>query len=100
MLSWFGHYYKSQPSDAQDPRINLVEADLQGPPPVTIINAQADPLRSDGETLAAVLRQAGVPVEQRVFEGTTHEFFGMGKVVPAALQAKQYAVRRRQADLD
>ncbi|QNE04726.1 alpha/beta hydrolase [Croceicoccus marinus] len=99
-LNWFGYYYKSQPSDAQDPRINLVEADLQGLPPVTIINAQADPLRSDGETLAAALRQAGVPVEQRVFEGTTHEFFGMGKVVPAALQAEQYAVRRMQADLD
>lgn len=99
-LNWFGYYYKSQLSDAQDPRINLVEADLQGLPPVTIINAQADPLRSDGETLAAALRQAGVPVEQRVFEGTTHEFFGMGKVVPAALQAEQYAVRRMQADLD
>lgn len=67
---------------------------------MTIINARVDPPRSDGETLAAVLRRASVPVEQRVFEGTTHEFFGMGKVVPAALEAEQHAVRRMQADLD
>lgn len=99
-LNWFGYYYKSAPSDAQDPRVDLVDADLAGLPPVTIINAQADPLRSDGETLATALRRAGVPVEQRVFEGTTHEFFGMGKVVPAALMAEQYAVRRLEADLD
>ncbi len=98
-LNWFGYYYKSAPSDARDPRIDLVNADLAGLPPVTIINAEADPLRSDGETLAAALRRAGVSVEQRVFEGTTHEFFGMGKVVPAALLAEQYAVRRLQADL-
>lgn len=98
-LDWFGYYYKSRPSDAQDPRINLVAADLRGLPPTTIINAQADPLRSDGETLAQAMRRAGASVEQRVFEGTTHEFFGMGKVVPAALQAEQYAVRRMRADL-
>lgn len=99
-LNWFGYYYMRTKADAQDPRLNLVSADLAGLPPTTIINAEADPLRSDGETLAQAMKQAGVSVEQRVFPGTTHEFFGMGKVVPAALEAEQYAVRRIQADLD
>jgi len=98
-LNWFGYYYKSRPSDGQDPRVNLVAADLSGLPPTTIINAQVDPLRSDGETLAAAMRRAGVSVEQRTFPGVTHEFFGMGKVVPTALQAEQYAVSRLRADM-
>ena len=94
MLDWFGYYYSKTMADGQDPRINLVAADLAGLPPVTIVNAQIDPLRSDGETLAGALRSAGVPVQQRTFPGVTHEFFGMGKVVKGAYDAEGYAVAR------
>jgi len=97
MLGWFGHYYSATPADMQDPRINLVAANLRGLPPVTIINAQIDPLRSDGETLAEALRRAGNRVEQRTFPGVTHEFFGMGKVVRGAYDANAYAVQRIRA---
>jgi acetyl esterase/lipase len=99
MLGWFGHYYSKAPADQQDPRINLVTANLRGLPPVTIINARIDPLRSDGETLAGALRQAGVTVEQRTFEGVTHEFFGMGAVVRGAYEANLYAVERLKSAL-
>ncbi|MDB5696473.1 MAG: lipase, partial [Sphingomonas bacterium] len=92
MLRWFGHYYSSTTADQQDPRINLVRANLRGLPPVTIVNAQIDPLRSDGDTLAAAIRNAGGRVEQRTFPGVTHEFFGMGKVVRGAYDANEYAV--------
>jgi acetyl esterase/lipase len=84
----------------RDPRINLVAADLRGLPPVTIVNAQIDPLRSDGETLAVALRRAGNRVEQRTFDGVTHEFFGMGKVVRGAYDANDYAVRRLRVAFD
>ncbi len=94
MLTWFGHYYSRTMADMQDPRINLVAADLRGLPPVTIVNAQIDPLRSDGETLATALRTARVPVVQRTFPGVTHEFFGMGKVVRGAYEAEMFAVGR------
>ena len=94
MLGWFSHYYSKSKADAKDPRINLVAADLHGLPPVTIVNAQIDPLRSDGETLAAALRAAKVPVEQRTFPGVTHEFFGMGTVVGGAADAESYAISR------
>ncbi len=99
MLGWFGHYYAKSVADMQDPRINLVAANLRGLPPVTIVNAQIDPLRSDGETLAEALRTAGVRVEQRTFPGVTHEFFGMGAIVRGAYDANQYAVERLKTAL-
>ncbi|MEO7408008.1 MAG: hypothetical protein ABIZ92_13450 [Vicinamibacterales bacterium] len=35
-------------------------------------------LRSEGQALAKALEGAGVAVASRNFEGSTHEFFGMG----------------------
>ena len=96
MLSWFSYYYGHTAANLQDPRINLVAADLHGLPPTTIINAQNDPLRSDGETLAIAMQAAGDPVERRVYPGVTHEFFGMGRVVRAAYDAETYSVQRLQ----
>ena len=94
MLPWFGYYYSKTKADQQDPRINLVKANLRNLPPVTIVNAQIDPLRSDGETLEAALRSAGDRVERRTFDGVTHEFFGMGAVVRGAYDANEYAIGR------
>jgi acetyl esterase/lipase len=94
MLGWFGHYYARSKADMRDPRIDLVRADLRGLPPTTIINARIDPLRSDGETLADAMRAAGDRVEQKTFEGVTHEFFGMGTVVRGAYDANAWAVTR------
>ncbi len=96
-LMWFGQHALRGPQDMQDPRFNLVAANLRGLPPVTIVRAQIDPLRSDGETLEAALRRAGVRVEARTFEGVTHEFFSMGRVVADARAANTYAVGRLRA---
>lgn len=92
MLGWFGYYYSTTKADQMDPRINLVKANLKGLPPTTIVNAQIDPLRSDGETLATAMRAAGDKVEQRTFPGVTHEMFGMGAVVRGAYDANMYAI--------
>lgn len=99
MLGWFGYYYSRTKADQRDPRIDLVRADLRGLPPVTIVNAQIDPLRSDGETLARALRNAGNDVDQRTFPGVTHEFFGMAKVVRGAADAQTYGFARVTAAL-
>ena len=99
MLRWFTHYWAGTPNDSNDPRINLVAADLRGLPPTTIINAANDPLRSDGETLAVALRSAGDSVEQRTFPGVTHEFFGAGQIVDGAVAAETYAVTRLKSAL-
>ena len=91
MMSWFFDKYQRTPADRMDPRINLVGADLKGLPPITIVNAQIDPLRSDGEMLAAKIRDAGGSVVQKTYDGVTHEFFGMGAVHSKAKDAESYA---------
>ena len=91
MMSWFFQNYLNGPQDLSNPRVNLIAADLSGLPPTTIINAQIDPLRSDGEMLAQKLTAAGVSATQRTFDGVNHEFFGMAPVVDTALAAQQMA---------
>jgi len=91
LMSWFFENYLNGAQDRADPRVNLVAADLHGLPPTTIINAQIDPLRSDGELLARKLGAAGVDVQQKTYDGVTHEFFGMGPVVDEAKSAEQMA---------
>ncbi|ALA59242.1 alpha/beta hydrolase [Nitrospira moscoviensis] len=100
MMQWFFEKYLQSPSDAGDPRISLVEADPAGLPPTTVITAGIDPLRSDGRRYAERLRRAGVPVTYRNFEGVTHEFFGMGAVVPDARQAVQLAAKDLNQSFD
>jgi acetyl esterase/lipase len=99
MLGWFSFYYSTSTADMKDPRVNLVAADLRNLPPTTIVNAQNDPLRSDGETLSEAMKKAGDSVEQRTFPGVTHEFFGMGAVVGGAKEAEDYAIGRLQPAL-
>ncbi len=89
-MQWFFRYYPRSPADLRDRRISLIRANLRGLPPTTIVNAQIDPLRSDGEQLAAALRAAGVRVSQRTWNGVTHEFFGMAAVVDKAKEAQAY----------
>jgi acetyl esterase len=93
MMAWFGDKVFGKPDDKKDPRVDLLDADLKGLPPVTIINAQIDPLRSDGDMLTAALKKAGVRVEHKVYTGVTHEFFGMAAVVAKAKQAQELAGR-------
>lgn len=99
LMAWFFHYVARDPTDLMDPRINLVAANLQGLPPVTIVAAQIDPLRSEGELLAQHLQSQGVTVERREFAGTTHEFFGADSLIPGAREAQQWAGARLRASL-
>lgn len=96
MIEWFMDKLVRTPADKADTRLDLVNADLAGLPPVTIINAQIDPLRSDGEMLEDALQKAGVPVERKVYTGVTHEFFGTGAVVAKAREAQAYAAAQLQ----
>ena len=78
-----------------DPRIDLVDrADFAQMPPTTFVLAQIDPLRSGGETLAARMQAAGVPVEARLYQGVTYDFFGLGAQVPEAAAAETFVADR------
>jgi acetyl esterase len=92
MMVWFFDKVLNSEADKQDPRLNLVSADLKNLPPITIINAEIDPLRSDGDMLADKLKAAGNNVTHKIFAGVTHEFFGMDAVVAKAGEAQDFAV--------
>jgi acetyl esterase len=92
MMAWFFDKTLSGPADKTDPRLDLVHAKLSLLPPVTLINAQIDPLRSDGAILEEALKQASVPVVRREYEGVTHGFFGAAAVLPTAKKAQSFAV--------
>ena len=96
-MTWFFRHTLATPADAQSPMISLTRAPLAGLPPTTIVNAQIDVLASDGEELAAALTAAGVANERRVFDGVTHEFFGMAAVLDQAAAAQTYAAGRLRA---
>jgi acetyl esterase len=100
MMTWFFTHYTRTPADARDPRLNLLLADLKGLPPTTIVTAQVDPLRTDGELLAARLKAAGVSVELRNYENVAHEFFGQGAVVPSARDAVSFAAAELRKAFD
>jgi acetyl esterase len=89
MMAWFFKHYGA---DAKSPyALPLKNASLKGLPPATVIAAEIDPLRDEGKAYADKLQQAGVKVDYKLYDGVTHEFFGMGAVVPKAKDAEQYA---------
>lgn len=105
-MQWcFRHAFQTR-ADAADPRIDLVgRRDFKGLPPVTLILAEIDPLRSEGEELAEVLHAQGVSVDLRVYDGVTQGFFGLGTLVNKAMFAQSqaannlveaFALRRRK----
>lgn len=75
-----------------DRQIDLVNReDLAGLAPVTLVLAELDPLRSEGEALAKALETAEVPVNCWTYGGVTQGFFGLGLVVTKALFAQSDA---------
>jgi acetyl esterase len=91
MMEWFAKNYLPNMAAAADPRISLVKANLKGLPPTTIIGAEIDPLQTEGKILSDKLKDAGVKVNYKLYDGVTHEFFGMATVVPEAKDAQGIA---------
>ena len=95
MLPWFYNYYFGNPKGTKNPYGNPLRAStakLKGLPPATFIQAELDPLLSEGKMYYAKIRKAGVPATMHEYKGVTHEFFGMGAVVPEAMAAEKVAV--------
>lgn len=90
MLVWFFKYTLNSPDDAKNPLLDLVNADVSGLPPATVVTAQIDPLRSEGQAYAKHLKDAGIDVRYMNYDGVTHEFFGMSAVVDKAKEAQQF----------
>ncbi len=97
-MGWFVDKILATADDAKSPMLNLTTmADLKGLPPATVITDSIDPLMSDGKMLADKLKVAGVMTTYKNYEGVTHEFFGMGAVVPEAEAAEDLAAHDLKA---
>ncbi len=81
-MEWFWNHYLSSPRDSRNPYASPLRAEkVAGLPPAMVITAEFDPLRDEGEAYAARLREAGVPVIMRRYDGMIHGFFQMGGVI-------------------
>ena len=63
----------------------------------TVITAHIDPLGSESVACGAALQTAGGAVEMMNFVGVAHEFFGIGAVVPQAVEAMDFATTNLRA---
>ena len=94
-VEWYWSQYLASPEDGANPLASpLREPDLSGLPPATLITAEYDPLRDEGEAYAARLAEAGVPVEVTRYAGMPHAFLTMIAWVDAARDAVHHAAAR------
>lgn len=94
MMGWFVKNYLANTAQSEDPRISLVKANLKGLPKTLIIGAEIDPLQTEGKLLSDKLKQADVETDYELYNGVTHEFFGMALVVPEAKKAQELASKK------
>jgi acetyl esterase len=100
-MQWFREQYFARPEDARHPYASPLLADVTELPPATIMTAECDPLRDQGEAYARKLEAAGVHVELRRYPGAIHLFFNLGGIVDAgrtALADAAAALRRAFED--
>jgi acetyl esterase len=91
-MKWFWNHYLNNPLEGLNHLASpLQKANLAGQPPAMVLTAEFDPLCSEGEAYAARLKAAGVPVEQKRYDGMIHGFFGMAAAMDDAKAAVDQA---------
>ncbi len=73
-MAFYWSVYVPHDIDRLHPLAAPLRADLSGLPPVMVLLAELDVLRSEGEALVAKLRASGVATETETFAGTVHGF--------------------------
>lgn len=93
MLTWFSRYALPSARFGRNHLASPLFGNVRGLPAATVVQAELDPLRSQGTSYIAKLRAAGIPVRARLYRGVTHEFFGMGAVIDQSKDAVNFAAQ-------
>ncbi|MGO4156257.1 alpha/beta hydrolase [Cupriavidus sp. YAF13] len=103
MLRWYARHYLPDPRHAADVRASpLRQRELAGVAPATIITAEYDPLRDQGEAYGAAMQHAGVAAAIHRWPGQIHGFMsmqGLLEAADAALDLAAAALRAAFADI-
>lgn len=95
MMRWFWRQYLGDRGADETPLAAPAEfSDLAGLPPATVITAEYDPLRDEGEDYALALTRAGVATEFVRAPGMIHGFMVMSGMVDAAARWLEHAAAR------
>ncbi|KXF82307.1 alpha/beta hydrolase [Enterovibrio coralii] len=84
LLSGFEMYAKDASTLKAAPELNVLSADLSGLPSTSIITAEFDPLRDEGEQLYKALLAQGVEAYCERYLGVIHGFFQLSGVSESA----------------
>ncbi|MCY1369867.1 alpha/beta hydrolase fold protein [compost metagenome] len=93
MKAYWNHYLPDTTRRQEPEAAPLQVEDLTGLPSAIILTAEYDVLRDEGEAYARRLRDAGVLVALRRFEGQIHGFAMMVDLLPGSAEAIDYAAR-------
>ena len=91
-VRFFNEQWVPDASRWNDPGVSpLHVTDLAGMPAATVITAEHDPLRDEGEAYARRLQHAGVAVRARREAGLVHGFMTLDEISPACAAAADRA---------
>ena len=77
-----------------------LQSDLTNLPPATVLTAQYDPLRDEGEIYADRLRVAGNQVALRRWDGVFHGFVGFADRLQKGKEAIRFCAQRLRESFD
>jgi acetyl esterase len=93
-VQWFFKQYLGKRGSPQSPYVSILRKSAIDLPSATVIVAELDPLRSQGEAYHKHLMAGAVDSEIGIYSGVTADFFGTAAVVAKAKRAADFAGRR------
>lgn len=87
-IDWYRGHYLKDPAVAEDPLVSpLLATELRALPRALVLTAEFDVLADQGRAYAARLRDAGVLVSHRRYDGMLHDFVTLPGLFPSAWEA-------------